>query len=137
MASKLSTERWHPSVEVVVAGRESGLCSNKMRNVLRCLLVVTCLMVCSTVVAGCSSIGLRSAVSMRMNRVKNAPRDASVYIDEEFIGPLYYVAAHGVRLPTGKHRITVTRDGYFPWDRVVEANRQSIYLSVELTPIPD
>lgn len=94
-------------------------------------------LVMTTGLAGCTSIGLRSAVSMRMTRVNNAPRDASVYIDEEFIGPLYYVAAHGVRLPTGTHRISVLRDGYFPWDRVIEADRQPIALEVELVPIPD
>ena len=85
---------------------------------------------------GCT-LGLRSAVSMKVNRAKTTPRDASVYIDEEFIGPLYYVAAHGVRLPTGKHRISITRDGYFAWDRLVEADRQPIALDVELAPIPD
>lgn len=74
---------------------------------------------------------------MRLARAKSTPRDASVYIDEEFVGPLYYVAAHGVRLPTGKHRISVTRDGYFPWDRLVEADREPIGLDVELIPIPD
>ncbi|MGC4069316.1 MAG: PEGA domain-containing protein [Polyangiaceae bacterium] len=72
-----------------------------------------------------------------MTRAKATPRDASVYIDEEFIGPLYYVAAHGVRLPTGKHRITITKDGYFPWDRVVEADRLPLALDVELVPVPD
>lgn len=86
--------------------------------------------------SGCG-IGPRSAVTMKMARAKHTPRDASVYIDEEFVGPLYYVAAHGVRLPTGKHRISVTRDGYFPWDREIEADRLPIGLSVELVPIPD
>jgi hypothetical protein len=85
---------------------------------------------------GCT-IGLRSAVTMTMSRAKVTPRDASVYIDEEFIGPFYYVAAHGVRLPTGKHRVSVTREGYFPWDQVVEADRQPIALNVELVAVPD
>ncbi|HEY5959568.1 MAG TPA: PEGA domain-containing protein, partial [Polyangiaceae bacterium] len=85
---------------------------------------------------GCT-FGLRSAVTVHMARVKTTPRDASVYIDEEFIGPLYYVAAHGVRLPTGKHRVSITKDGYFPWDRLVEADRQPISLQVDLVRIPD
>jgi hypothetical protein len=99
--------------------------------------IVLVLLAIGTTQMACTSIGLRSAVSMRMTRVNNAPRDASVYIDEEFIGPLYYVAAHGVRLPTGTHRISVLRDGYFPWDRLVEADRQPLALDVELVPIPD
>lgn len=101
---------------------------------LRVLLLLGC--VASMSVAGCS-LGLRSAVSMKVARAKKTPRDASVYIDEEFIGPLYYVAAHGVRLPTGKHRVSITRDGYFPWDRLVEADREPIHLDVQLVPIPD
>jgi hypothetical protein len=74
---------------------------------------------------------------MKLARTKSTPRDASVYIDEEFIGPLYYVAAHGVRLLTGKHRVSVSKDGYFPWDREVDADRQPVKLDVELVPIPD
>lgn len=137
MAINLSTTCVHSSQSAANAGRDSNCCVKKLRSVLCRTLVVACCLAVSTATAGCSSIGLRSAVTMRMNRVKGAPRDASVYIDEEFIGPLYYVAAHGVRLPTGKHRITITRDGFFPWDRVVEADRQPINLNIELTPIPD
>jgi hypothetical protein len=99
-------------------------------------IMATVLSASPLALVGCG-IGPRSAVSMKVARTKSTPRDASVYIDEEFIGPLYYVAAHGVRLPTGKHRITITRDGYFPWDREVEADRQPISLNVELVMIPD
>jgi hypothetical protein len=100
------------------------------------IAVLVALLLAATGVSGCS-LGLRSAVTMRMVRAKATPRDASVYIDEEFIGPLYYVASHGVRLPTGKHRISITKDGYFPWDRLVEADRQPIALQVELVRVPD
>ncbi len=57
-------------------------------------------------------------------------------IDEEYIGPLGYVAARGVRLPMGKHRITVEKPGYFPWDRLVESDRDAIHLDIQLEPIP-
>lgn len=137
MAINLSTICGRSSQSPMNAGQDSKRYAKKLRSVLFGTLVLACCMAVFTATAGCSSIGLRSAVTMRMNRVKGAPRDASVYIDEEFIGPLYYVAAHGVRLPTGKHRITIARDGFFPWDRVVEADRQPINLNVELTPIPD
>ena len=79
----------------------------------------------------------RPAVSLRFVRHKGTPKDAGVWIDEEFIGPLNYVAAYGVRLPIGEHRITVQRQGYFPWDRLVVADREPIQLDVELVPIPD
>jgi hypothetical protein len=79
----------------------------------------------------------RAAVSMTMERAPSTPRDAAVIIDEEYIGPLHFVAARGVRLPVGEHRITVQKPGYFPWDQLVEADREPIHLKVELVPIPD
>ena len=79
----------------------------------------------------------RAVVSLKIQRAGNTPRDASVTVDEEYIGPLYLVATQGLRLPVGKHRITVTRDGYFPWDWLVEADRMPIQLAVELVPIPE
>ena len=81
--------------------------------------------------------GVRAAVSLKMNRDKRSPRDAGVWIDEQFIGQLSYVAAYGVRLPVGEHRITVEKSGYFPWDRKVVADREPIVLDVVLEPIPD
>ena len=79
----------------------------------------------------------RAVVAMKLQRGRNTPRDASVTVDEEYVGPLYLVAVQGLRLPVGKHRVTVTREGYFPWDRLVEADRRPIELAVELVPIPE
>lgn len=79
----------------------------------------------------------RAAVSMVVVRKAKTPKDATVIIDEEYIGPLAYVAARGVRLPTGTHRITVEKEGYFPYDTIVVADRQPIRLEVTLTPVPD
>jgi hypothetical protein len=80
---------------------------------------------------------VRAAVTLKLALAKSAPADASVYIDEEYVGPLAYVAAHGVRLPVGEHRISVLKEGWFPWDRLVVADRQPIALDVEMVPIPD
>jgi PEGA domain len=79
----------------------------------------------------------RAAVSLSMAYAQKTPADASVSIDEQYIGPLGYVAAHGVRLPEGEHRISVTKTGFFPWDRLVTAGMQPIKLDVALEPIPD
>ncbi len=91
----------------------------------------------AAVAPACASGVGRPAVSLRFVRDKATPRDAGVWIDEEFIGPLSYVAAYGVRLPLGGHRITVQRQGYFPWDRLVVSDREPIELNVVLQPIPD
>jgi len=79
----------------------------------------------------------RAAVSLSMAYAQKTPADASVSIDEQYIGPLGYVAAHGVRLPEGEHRISITKAGFFPWDRLVRAGMQPIKLDVALEPIPD
>jgi hypothetical protein len=79
----------------------------------------------------------RAAVSLKLGRAPKTPADAAVTIDDEYIGPLAYIAARGVRLPVGKHHITVEKAGYFPWDQLVEADRDAIFLKVELEPIPD
>ncbi len=78
----------------------------------------------------------RAAVSLSVRRGPKTPRDASVYIDEQFVGFLGVVAARGVRLPEGVHRISIERDGYFAWDRLVESDRQPITLEVEMRPVP-
>lgn len=77
-----------------------------------------------------------ATVSLRMKG--NVP-DASVTIDDQYIGALAYVAARGVALPPGTHRITVEKAGYFAWDRLVEARSGAppIHLQVQLTPVPD
>lgn len=104
-------------------------------SVIRVLAIAVAL--AATSAAACTSGVGRAAVSLGFDAPSRTPRDASVYIDEEYIGPLGYVAAHGVRLPVGEHRITVQRSGYFPWDRLVTADREPIRLKVELVPIPD
>jgi hypothetical protein len=79
----------------------------------------------------------QAAVSLKVQRSPETPKNASVSIDETYIGPLSIVAAHGVRIPVGTHRITVEKDGYFPFDRLVTADRDDILLTVKLEPIPD
>ncbi len=85
----------------------------------------------------CQPPSEQPGVSLSLTRAKESPRDAAVTIDEEYIGPLGYVAARGVRLPAGKHRISVEKPGYFPWDHLVEAGHDAIHLDVSLEPIPD
>ncbi len=72
-------------------------------------------------------------------RVAGAPAEATVIIDDNLLGTFDFVAARGVALPPGKHRITVHASGYFPWDREVEATlgEAPIHLQVALVPVPD
>ena len=85
--------------------------------------------------SGCQIMGnTPPTVSLR---VQGNVADAQVTIDDQPIGALAYVAAHGVALPPGKHRVTVEKAGYFPWDAVLEADDEPIHIDVKLVPIPD
>ena len=72
-------------------------------------------------------------------RMVGTPPNASVTIDDQFVGTLDVVAARGVALPPGQHRVTVEAAGFFPFDRIVEAkeNDPPIRLDVKLVPVPD
>ena len=90
--------------------------------------------------SSCQILGANAeppAVPLSLERSAKSPRDAVVTIDEEYIGPLGYVAARGVKLPAGKHRISIEKPGYFPWDRLVDAGSAPIHFDVTLEPIPD
>jgi hypothetical protein len=78
----------------------------------------------------------RPTVSLRM---RGTPAEAIVIIDDQALGTLDLVSAHGVALPPGVHHVTVKAVGYFPVDREVEAKLGAgpIQLEVALTPVPD
>jgi hypothetical protein len=85
---------------------------------------------------GAAQSPMRQTISLRM---QGTPPEAMVIIDEEAVGQLDYIAAHGVALPPGLHHVSVKAHGYFPWDREVEATPGSapIRLEVALAPVPD
>lgn len=84
-----------------------------------------------------TSCGPKASFRLQLERTKRTPPDASVTIDEVYVALLGEVSARGVRLPEGEHRVTVERDGYFPWDRIVVSDGKPIQLEVDLVPIPD
>ena len=72
-------------------------------------------------------------------RMVGSPPNASVTIDDIFVGRLDIVAARGVALPVGTHRISVEAPGYLPWDKMVEAKEGAgpLRLEVRLVATPD
>ena len=70
-------------------------------------------------------------------RLAGTPPDATVTIDDQRVGSLALVAARGMRVLAGRHRISVESAGYLPWDRVVEAKDEVIRVEVKLVPIPE
>jgi hypothetical protein len=86
---------------------------------------------------GCATQGLRPAVTMHVERHEDTPKGALVYVDEQYIGTLGQVAARGVRLPEGEHRVTVEKTGYFPFDTIVVSDREPIQLDVRLVRLPE
>ncbi len=82
--------------------------------------------------------GCGAAMKPTSFKVSGNVPDAAVTIDDQYIGSLKYVSSRGVALPPGKHRITVERAGYFPWDRLVESTgEEPVQLDVQMVPIPD
>jgi hypothetical protein len=70
-------------------------------------------------------------------KVSGNVADASVTIDDQYIGSFAYVQRRGVAMPPGKHRVTVEKVGYFPWDKLIESTDQPVVLDVQLVPVPD
>ena len=87
-------------------------------------------------VLACGPAREPKTVSLRMI---GSPPNASVTIDDQFVGSLAVVQARGVALPPGQHRISVEAAGFFPHDQIVEAQEGAAPMRVEvkLTPIPD
>jgi hypothetical protein len=69
--------------------------------------------------------------------MRGSPPDATVTIDDRIVGRLDMVSARGVAVPPGKHRVSVERDGYLPWDKIVEAGDAPLVLDVQLQRVPD
>ena len=86
------------------------------------------------VLAACGPGAQARTVSVRM---RGSPPDATVTIDDRIVGRLDVVSARGVAVPPGKHRVSVERDGFFPWDKIVEAEGAPLVLDVQLQRVPD
>ncbi|MEZ4293820.1 MAG: PEGA domain-containing protein [Polyangiaceae bacterium] len=95
-------------------------------------LATALLLMLTALVTGCYSS--MQTVSLR---VKGNVPDASVTIDDQYLGSLAFVTKRGVAMPPGKHRVTVEKPGYFPWDRLIEAQEAPVHLDIQLVPIPD
>ncbi len=69
-------------------------------------------------------------------RIVGTPREATVTIDDQRVGSLALVAARGIRVNPGRHRITVEAAGYLPFDLAVEARDRVVTVPVSLVPVP-
>jgi hypothetical protein len=107
-----------------------GVAASRSGGWAAALLAVSLLACRPPLVAATAKVSLRMA---------GTPADATVIIDEEVLGSLELVTAHGVALPVGVHHVTVKATGYFPWDREVQAKegQAPIRLDVALMRIPD
>jgi hypothetical protein len=87
-------------------------------------------------IAACAPNYAEPRVSVRL---VGSPPDALVTVDDQVVGPLARVAAKGLSVSEGKHRVTVERPGYFPWDKEVEAKSGGavVQLDVQLEKIPE
>ncbi len=93
-----------------------------------------CILVATALACGPPAVG--PTVSMRM---LGGPPNASVTVDDVFVGTLDVVMRRGVALPPGTHRVSVEAPGHLPWDKAVEAKEGQgpLRLDVKLVPVPD
>ena len=89
---------------------------------------------CVLVACGPAAAPSHRTVSLRM---RGSPPGATITVDDVMVGPMNVVAARGVALPPGTHRVSVEAPGYLPWDRIVEARDAPVLLDVRLVPVPD
>lgn len=82
-------------------------------------------------------MGMRSAVDLTVAVESGTPGSALVYVDGQYVGTLAAVAARGLRLPEGEHRISVEKTGYFPYDTIVVSRLDPIHLDVKLLRLPE
>jgi len=87
--------------------------------------------------SGCATMGLRAAVDMKVEATPTSPPSALVYIDDQYIGSLAAVAARGLRIVEGKHRVSIEKTGYFPYDALVVSKFDPILLKVDLLVLPE
>lgn len=69
--------------------------------------------------------------------MRGGPSDALVIVDDQPITSLGEISRRGMAVLPGRHRITVERVGYFPWDQAVDAQGDLISLEVKLIKIPE
>ena len=99
---------------------------------MRAALVVLAV---AAVSVGCAASPVHPKAKVK---VRGTPPDATVVVDDQPVGPLRVIEKFGLALAPGRHRITVEKKGYFPWDRAVEATLgEPITLDVVLEPIPE
>lgn len=103
--------------------------------IARTALLAACILAVAAALPSCAPLP-PPTVSLRLN---GNVRDATVTINDRYVGKLFFVTARGVALPPGRHRISVEKAGFFPWDSVVEVHEGDppVQLDVALTPIPD
>jgi PEGA domain len=77
--------------------------------------------------SGSGSVTVRPGASRQATRltIRAVPADAAVYVDDRFVGTAEQVSAEeqGLRVPPGRHRVTVSRPGYK--DQSVEVEVES------------
>ena len=94
----------------------------------------------ATIAFGALLVGCTPAREVRHGslRMAGTPANATVTIDDVFVGRLETVQARGVALPVGTHHLTVESPGFFPFDKVIETkDREAMRVEIRLVAVPD
>ena len=92
------------------------------------------LLLASIALAGCVTTARTTSL-----RIDGNVDDATVTIDDQVLGSVAHVEKKGVALPPGRHRVSVEKPGYFPYDELVEVKEGDplIRLQIEMERVPD
>ncbi|MBK6516950.1 MAG: PEGA domain-containing protein [Polyangiaceae bacterium] len=89
--------------------------------------------------AACLAVGCVTTPRTTSLRLDGNVDDATVTVDDQVLGPVSHVEKRGVALPPGKHRITVEKAGFFPYDElvVVKEGDPPLRLDIRMERVPD
>jgi hypothetical protein len=88
------------------------------------------------VLAGACSVQLNRKPSASL-RVVADPPEATVYVNEQFVGSAKVLDVRPKALSEGEHRVTVRAPGYFPHDLVVDLVPGVTTVRIALRPVPE
>jgi hypothetical protein len=69
-------------------------------------------------------------------RVVAEPANATVQIDERFVGAARVLQKQPASVPPGKHRVTIEAPNYFPHDLELDMPVGVTSLEIKLRPVP-
>lgn len=69
-------------------------------------------------------------------QITSAPADVEIYVDGAFQGRLDGYPEGVIKLPTGRHRVSLRKRGYYAWHGEVVVGDDASAIRTHLVPLP-